>query len=78
MSVYATLTIIKKNGEHEDIFIKSKDMINHVGGGMVVKFGKGTTIFFPYHRIWQYQEIRPTSEGSDFEKDNAVDSELAF
>ena len=53
--IYRTLVLMhhKPNILHED------DIIKRVDGGMEVTWhsSPSTTTFYPYHRIWEYQEV---------------------
>lgn len=59
MTIHATLEIIKRDGSHELIYLKDADYVEETTGGFEVRFASspGTVTFFPYHRIWEYQEI---------------------
>jgi hypothetical protein len=60
--VNAELTILNKDGSHETIYLKEQDDIEANEGGFGVTFASSPSIttFYPYHRIWEYQEINPS------------------
>lgn len=59
MTIYATLIVILKDGSHAVLNFKQGDTVSAEDGGFEVNFASSpaTTTFYPYHRIWEYQEI---------------------
>lgn len=68
MTLYATLTIITDPRAHtlQVLNIAEDDYVEAVDGGFEVSFASSpnTVTFYPFHRVWEYQEVNTAKVSS--------------
>lgn len=71
MTIYATLTLINTPHPNQVLNITEDDIVEAVDGGFEVSFASspGTVTFYPFHRVWEYQEINTAKLSSVPEKE---------
>jgi hypothetical protein len=82
MTIYRSITILNTPHPNQQISLSETDIATKVDGGYKITFGSSpsTTTFYPFHRIWEYQEINTSmaKERTVFkdDSDNGDDSML--
>lgn len=63
---------------HKPHMLYEDDIIKRVDGGIEVTWhsSPGTTTFYPYHRVWEYQEIDTEKTLKIAEADDTADDSM--